>query len=414
MILDRGIAPSRPRALRVRVKKDGLITGCSKLSRFMAGNGDSIEDRILQSRDTLFEDELFHELSREARVIGNMGVKTRQNLIQFEFTEGEEIMLDMVDLDEIFKQADSDTRSYEYDVTANAVAYCIRILLTYAHRQNLRRRKQTPPPLSPKKRPLPEYLLLRPVAAYLQHNSHVRALDCFLGEIYRTLRSAGLECGYSAGLFSSMKFAPNSDTASTAESLVEEFLAPLESSFSGTIVTAASTFSVKIRTNLSSPSPGTEYEFSINLPDFPHTQPPSRMGLKAEVEAFIIHLITLNLTSLISTIPSQKSRAPSDGTSLTTPRPSRKLLEWEAPFASYGELLAVSRISGRTKKLTVSLSRNELTIQTKWHSAYSGPSKPNTGRRSESQLLGYTWKSTNESGKKKLLDVVLEASKDSR
>jgi mediator of RNA polymerase II transcription subunit 17, fungi type len=382
----------------------------------MAGNGNSIEDRILQARDTLFEDELFHELSREARIMGSMGVRTHQNLIESEFGKGEEIMFDMVDLDEIFTQVDSDTRSYEYDVTANAVAYCIRILLMYAHRQNLRRRKQTPPPLSPKKRPLPEYLLLQPVAAYLQHNFHVRSLDSFLGEVYQILRSAGLECGYTTGTFSSIKFAPKSDTASTTECLVEGFLAPLESSFSGTIVTAASTFSVKIRTNLSPPSPGTEYEFSINLPDFPHTQPPPRMGLKDdEVEAFIIHLITLNLTSSISTITSQKSRAPSDGSSLTAPRPSRKLLEWEAPFAHYGELLAVSRISGRTKKLSISLSRDELTIQAKWKSAYSEPSKPTTGRRPEPQPLSYTWKSTDESGKKlKLSDVVLEASKDSR
>lgn len=177
LVLDKGISPSKPRAVRVRVKQDDRITGCFVLSQLASVEGDSIESRILQARDTLYEEELFYELNREARVMASHGVTTLHNLIQFEISEGLYIMFDLVDLDELSDQADSETRTHEHDILAEAVAHALRILLAYSHRQNLRRRTQIPPPLTPKKRPVPEYPLLRPIAAYLQHSHHVRSLE---------------------------------------------------------------------------------------------------------------------------------------------------------------------------------------------------------------------------------------------
>lgn len=60
--------PTKAKTVRVRVKDRGIITGCSKPYRSAAQDPDSIEGRILQARDTLYEEELFHELFREARI----------------------------------------------------------------------------------------------------------------------------------------------------------------------------------------------------------------------------------------------------------------------------------------------------------------------------------------------------------
>lgn len=409
LVLDRGLAPSRPRVVRIRVKKNNQVTGCSKLSQFMAAADDSIENRILRSRDILFEEELFHELTREARILASSGVTTRRNLIQFEFSEGEEILFDLVDLDDVPDEADVTYRTPEHDTLAEAVAHAVRILLSYAHRQNLQRRTQIPPPLTTKKRPVPEYQLLRPILAYLQHSSHVQSLRSFLRDLYRILKSAGLKSEYTAAPFASLDLLRKEGHASAVESLVKHFLDPLESRFSGTMANQTSTFNAKVRTNLSGPSLGTEYEFSIRLPNFPHTQPPSRVGLKDEVEAVIRHLITLDLTTFISSISKNASNA--KAAAATTPT-SDKLLVWEAPFAHHGELVALSPSTQRTKKLSLHLSRTELTLRTSWLGDESVGGVDDGQRQAGKLLYSWTLDDADKPGRKTLEEVIAEASRD--
>ena len=63
------------------------------MSQFVAAAvaDDSVEKTILQSRDTLFEEELFHELTRESRVLVSSGVTAHKDLIEFEYETGEQI-----------------------------------------------------------------------------------------------------------------------------------------------------------------------------------------------------------------------------------------------------------------------------------------------------------------------------------
>ncbi|KAL2002159.1 hypothetical protein VTN02DRAFT_514 [Thermoascus thermophilus] len=410
LILDKGIVPSRPRAVRVRVKQDDRITGCFKPSQPAAVGDDSIESRILQARDTLYEEELFYELTREARVMASLGVTTQHNLVQFEISEGQEIMFDLVDLEELSDQPDPETWTHEHDLLAEAVAHAMRILLSYAHRQNLRRRTQIPPPLTPKKRPVPEYPLLRPIAAYLQHSSHVRSLESFLNDIYRTLKSAGLESSYTANPFASVNLSRERKPAPVVERLVEEFLSPLESTFSGTIATPGSSLGIKIRTHLMPPSLGTDYEFSISLPPSLNVQPPARLGLKEEVERFVTHMMTLDLTTFIPSILPKSQTAPKDNA------PGEQL-EWEVAFPHYGEMHASSPSTGRIKKMTLSLSRREMSLRTSWLDEFREPDEANQTGQAVGQVL-YTWKADDVSpdgtrtAGKTLADVVAEASRD--
>ena len=105
MILDKGLIPPKARFVRVRVMQDGQLAGRSKPTS-PTNDEQTIESRILQARDTLYEEELFHELVREARATANYGVTTRQNLIRIPASDKLEILLDLVDVDENDLQSD--------------------------------------------------------------------------------------------------------------------------------------------------------------------------------------------------------------------------------------------------------------------------------------------------------------------
>ncbi|KAF4278761.1 RNA polymerase II mediator complex subunit [Aspergillus fumigatus] len=354
LILDKGLVPTKAKTVRVRVKDRGIITGCSKPYRSAAQDPDSIEGRILQARDTLYEEELFHELFREARIMGSQGVTTRQNLVQFPVSEEQEILLDLVDPDQEVYVDDEATKSEEHNVLADALAHSIRILLCYAHRQNLRRRTQPPPALSPKRRHIPEYQLLRPIMAYLQHSFHVRWLETFMKDVYGVLQSAGLSCSFTATPYSSVNLSNIDRSVPKVEGLIRQFLLPLESTFSADLLTPQSSFKVKSRTNLSVPPFGTQFEILLNLPHYPDVHPPHRIGLHDQAANIITHFIMLDI---VAAIELQTSPA------LSISKTEAKSVSWEATYPHHGELLSVS-IDGKQKKMKVILSRDELTIQT--------------------------------------------------
>ena len=332
----------------MRIKVHDRFTGCSKPGK-SASSEESIESRILQARDTVFEEELFHELVREARIMGGQGVTTRQNLIRFAVSDEQEVMLDLVDVDqERPEDVDIEVSHEDDDALADAIAHSIRILLTYAHRQNLRRRTQSPPPLSQKRRQTPEYHLLRPVIAYLEHRSHARWLESFLQNMYQVMKSAGISCDSTATPFASMNLLRKNRSLPVVEALVHEFLVPLESTFSGSLATPQSSFKVRIRTNLSAPPFGTNYDITTNLPHYPEIQPPPRVGLRDEAAATVTHFMMLDVVSAISLY---RSPPGTNGASI-----------WNAAYPHHGELLAVSPTTGEHRKMKIALARDAMTL----------------------------------------------------
>lgn len=389
LVLDKGLVPSRARAVRVRVKKQGEVTGSSSVSQFVAAAvvDDSVERTILQSRDTLFEEELFHELTREARVLVSSGVTVHKDLIEFEYEAGEQILLDLVDVEDLQheKQADSTEKSGINNTEAEAISHALRILLSYAHRQNLRRRSQFPPPLSNQKRPTPQYQLLRPILSYMQHTAYVRSLQSFLQDVYQVLNSAGLPSKYSASKFSSLRFNhPSTDLSSTAvETLLGQFMEPLESRFTGSMANPTSTYNIRIHTTMPDTSSrqmalGTDYEMTIRLPNYPYTQPPSRIGLKSEVELLLLRLFTLDLITYISSISSQAAaKAAATGKDQDS-SPSKTMLVWESPFPHHGELSGVTQDGKPVKQLAIDLSRDGLSLYLKTRNQHNTNTKNQT------------------------------------
>ncbi|OQE46832.1 hypothetical protein PENCOP_c001G01254 [Penicillium coprophilum] len=352
LLLDEGLIPSKARYVRVRVIQDGRLSGSSKPTRSTLDGEKTIEDRILQARDTVYEEELFHELVREARAIASFGVTTRQNLVQIPASDNLEILLDLVDTTENTLQP-QDNISQQGTSLAEGLAHTIRILLAYAHRQNLRRRTQLPPPLTPKTRAIPEHQLIRPALAYIKHMSHVCWLQSLLKDLFSVLQSANLKPpAYTARVFSAGKPRQTSP-APTLEALLGQFLTPLLSTFKGEILTPRGSFSISIHTNLSSPPFGTTFDLSFNMPKYPDLGSPGKIFHREEVEAAVTHLLLLDVVFTIS----------SNGLSKSGSDKLQAKSAWEAIYPQHGELLLSPSKSDRRKKMKIALSRHELSLE---------------------------------------------------
>lgn len=340
----------------------------------------SVEGSILQARDNIFEEELFHELVREAKVMANQGVATRQNLVRFPVSDEQDVLLELVDAnDDQDPLGETAAPLGQDDVLAEGLAHLIHVLLSYAHRQNLRRRTQIPPPLTRTKRHTGEYQLLRPLMAYLQHECHRRWVQSFLQETCAVVTSSGLNCKHTAIPFSSLKAPRNNNhhhpPASRVESLIEQLLRPLKSTFTTSLHSPNSSFKVTITTNLSAPPFGTNYDFSVNFPRFSDIQPPPRVALEDDAAAVMTHFFLLDIISTISSYTHAHAHAhAATDNSTTTALPNKNKendngnvdnsVKWEATYPHHGELLSFSPSRGINKKMNVSLSNRELSVQT--------------------------------------------------
>jgi hypothetical protein len=339
----------------------------------------------------LYEEELFHELNREARVLLHHGIETKHNLVQFQASDTDQILIDLVDPDDVELAADLDSSPGPETTLADSVGLCLRILLSHAHHKNLQRRSRIPQPLTLKKRPIPEYWLLRPIACYLQHTSHFQWINSFLDDFTRTLQTAGLKCTYAASPLTSVDLSLSrthshlspvaSMSTAAVEALVDTFLAPLESVLTGTFISPTSSFKIRILTNLAPNALGTEFEISTNLSCLSTTQSSSRFGLREELEEFITYLFTLDLVFLVPSlagnpllpgitpdISSQEDQSDPDPFCNEPPVSSHpaNLLPWDPMFPEHGELVAYSPARQRSKKLNIELSRHQLVLRSRW------------------------------------------------
>ena len=410
LLLDKGIIPTGFRYVRVRVKQGSRISSSTRPSAPASIDTETVEHRILQARDSVFEEELFHELVREARAMASCGVTTRQDLIQIPASDGLEILLDLVDKDE---DTSAELESSNSDsLLADGLAHSMRILLAFAHRQNLHRRTQIPPPLAPKKRAIPEYHLIRPALAYFQHLSHVRWLETFLQDISGVLRSSGLDAPeLTTNTFANGTYNSFPSSAPPVEALVQKFLMPIESMFHGRLLTPGSNFTIIVRTNLSAPPFGTAYDVSFCFPPFSELKSPGRLCLKDQVEAAVSHILLLDIVAKISAqeLPTLKNSSVTDAS---------KARVWDPIYPHLGELLLSGGDPTKHRKMKVALSRDELSLTSYLVRSIDGVGRGTRELRSQ-HSEPHVWKSTSSSihspkEQPSLLEfVVAESSDDS-
>lgn len=385
MILDSRAQVSQPQTVRIRVQENNRTVGLSVPVNATAHDSNPLETHIHQARDTLFEEELFYELNREARILLRHGVQTRRNQILFSVNDTQQILIDLVGADEAVFDSDLAPGSSSANELSGAISSSLRILLTHAHRKNYRRRTQIPPALTAKKRPTPEYLILRPMINYLQHRSHFQWLTSFIDGITNVLKSAGLECTYSAAPLSSMK-RPIPQAAQNAniplvETLVDKFLWPQESYITGTFLSPACGYTIRIKTDLSPSAPGIEFEVSTNLTCFPRQKTPLRFGGRDDIREFLVYLFTLDV---VHAIPSLGGTKPNPALNLPDKPDQQQMPEfdmcdseedpvpkstepnvpiWELTFPERGELTAFSATGQRTKKLRIEIDSEKLLVR---------------------------------------------------
>ncbi|KAK2753325.1 RNA polymerase II mediator complex subunit [Onygenales sp. PD_40] len=439
-ILDRGVRTSTPRSLRVRVQQDSQIVGASKLIRLQTSPEDPIESRIRLARDSLYEEELFHEINREARALLHHGIETKQNLIQFQASDNQHVLIDMVGLEE----ATPDDQGHSEDALAESVAQSLRILLSHAHRQKLRRRTEIPPPVTAKRRANPEYSLLQPTLCYLQHKADLQWLQSFLETLTKTLQSAGLKPKYHLSPLVSVNLPSTTpsdpEIPPLAERLVGNLLSPLESFVTGTFLSPTSSFKIKVRTNISPNSFGTEFQISTNISSGPQVQSSSsRFGLRDDLQQLILYLFTIDLVYLIPSLAGNLEESPptslnglagalnqdDDGFNSPPPPSPNRAMIWLPAFPENGELSAFSPRNHRAKKIFLNIQPTRLSVRSHWQGdpgidADDEPLDNLTGVEGKNALEGviaHSWCADTgdtimKDGERTLKDVILLISKE--
>jgi mediator of RNA polymerase II transcription subunit 17, fungi type len=267
---------SEPKMIQVRIEEGNQVIGSSHLSirPSNAGSGIPLHTQVLHARDSLFEEELFHEMVVETRALFSLGVHVRDQTIRIPISDSADeaqsttILVDLVslrDINEMHSEGPSDH-------FAESVALSLRVLLSNLHRQRLIRRTSRPPPLSDQKRPSPSSSILRPLMKFVQHQTTLLAIQTFLTDIGTVMHSAGLATNVRLSTVSQSTKVENSQQTTSENNLtISDLMSePAISSIDVYLPSSLdeesdqSKITVVVQTNLHKPPFSTN--FSLSLP----------------------------------------------------------------------------------------------------------------------------------------------------
>lgn len=256
MRLDRGVL-SKDRILRIRVLANGhAISSNGKLPE-KASDDTPVEKLILKARNSIFDEELHYELHREARNYANQGIRCVGDKILLPYENGKQIEIDLV------SSIDEELPPCSDDLVSSTIAMSLRILLSHAHRQNLRRRSQRPPVIKEGETPRPVYSILKPIVENLQHRSALQQLKQFLDRLSETLSAAALSLKIELPITPyKLPSATSSAAVSSTEALISSLTIPLRSAF--TVHLPSSNTTINLETFTSFPLiSGTRFQTSV-------------------------------------------------------------------------------------------------------------------------------------------------------
>jgi mediator of RNA polymerase II transcription subunit 17 len=274
IILDPALA-LKPKILRVRICVDGKITGTSQVPLDSELASQSLEKSIQLARDSLFEEELYYEMSLETRQLLAYGVEFRDSVIYVDapqmsnMPQNRKLLIDCVPRDDPVPSS----QSREYDWLAKNIVEALRLLLAHEHSMRLYRRSQLPPPLTGKTREKQPPPLLRTLLAVLHHIEGVDSLQAYLASVAKTLRSAGLDVTLEttretswANLVGSLESSSKKGLSAT-DQLFEIFMKPFGGAATFTIPTSngaqSETLNIVTRTIIGQPTFGTEHRLTL-------------------------------------------------------------------------------------------------------------------------------------------------------
>lgn len=275
MRLDRGVL-SKDRVLRVRVLANGNVISSSGKLQEKASDDTPVEKLILQARNSIFDEELHYELHREARYYANQGIRCVGDKILLPYENGKQIEIDLL------SSIDEELPPCSEDLVSSTFAMSLRILLSHAHRQNLRRR---PPVIKEGETPRQVYSILRPIIENLQQRSALQQLKQFLDRLSETLSSAALSLKIELPITPyKLPSRTSSAAVSSTEALINSITIPLRSAF--TVHLPSSNTIINLETITSIPLiSGTRFQISVLV-----TSPGSNMSTSSITTSSFLQL----------------------------------------------------------------------------------------------------------------------------
>lgn len=282
VLLDKGLG-NNSKVLRVRIQRGDSIVGMSQMPDTSDESQTTLEARIRHARDSLYEEELFHEVIRESRGLASYGVDMRESVIRLptrlsstastSTSDTDEILIDLLPLSDIQKRSQGQNSE---DAWAQAIAVALRLLLSYTHRERLANRSEIPPPISTTKREAPVASIMRPILTLLQHRSVLADIGAYLERVKRLLNSASIEVTIETAAFDPALLR----SAESIDALMQKSLVPLQSRIRLSLKTPRKTgaleFGVEIQTSISPPAYGSVMVVTspVGLPrvEIPETQ----------------------------------------------------------------------------------------------------------------------------------------------
>ncbi|KAK5663172.1 hypothetical protein OQA88_6589 [Cercophora sp. LCS_1] len=180
--LEHGPMTGVPKRLQVVISQDGAVMGQSYLPQ-------PFQDDVKEARDTVFAQELWHELNRESRTLLARNVRLRKDEVTYFCPPSVLISFRLVDLTE---NSSLLTQPLPYDAEADRINNTLHLLLVQAHRQNEHRRSA---PAS--SGPSPTYPLLLPIITSRSHEHVTNQCIDFFTTICSILRNAGITSSFS-------------------------------------------------------------------------------------------------------------------------------------------------------------------------------------------------------------------------
>ncbi|KAL9625716.1 MAG: hypothetical protein Q9160_000036 [Pyrenula sp. 1 TL-2023] len=292
--LDFGELPLSSKSLKVEVlDTSGRSLSTSQLRKVpVPDTPNEIQLRVLQARNALFEEELFLEMAREATILASYSVVARPGTIVYPLGPKHKARISLVNLDDLEVVGnDTSTPELEEDLNADRIALVLRLLLSHAHRQNLKRRSQPPPPMTTKPRSTPEYYLIRPLLAYSELKHVLRQVQNLLSNLASPCKIAGIPFSSNSSILDQIASTSQSPSTLAANNwfvgLVTE---PLMTTITIRLPTSQK-IDLRIRAQAASPVFGVEYSVTSSLPQYaflPNNRSLPRLSSFRDLETFVI------------------------------------------------------------------------------------------------------------------------------
>ena len=182
----------KPKFLSITVHRKGAVTGRFDFRQARPVGRSKLDEDLFQAREALFQEELFTEASKEARLLANMGVKTRSSSIEIQISDECSMALSYAKAP-FERQEESQIDGELADFVGNG----LRLMLVAEHQHKyLQRAEHKSPPMSPTPRVATEYALLRPIVSLLRHQCETAPLFETLRKYEKSLQQAGLALSF--------------------------------------------------------------------------------------------------------------------------------------------------------------------------------------------------------------------------